>query len=127
MIKLKSLLLERLDYIDVAEQLVKHYKLKSKVKITNGKDKAEYDVDRDTINIRPSYSNVKDFYITVLHEIDHARDAKSMGKSKYKEDYEMETAYALERGGHHHDDNRYEEKAEKWAIKEFNKVWRKKI
>ncbi|MBT4206736.1 hypothetical protein HOE22_00135 [Candidatus Woesearchaeota archaeon] len=127
MIKLKHLLLERVDYIEFAEQLVKQYKLKSKVKITNGPDKADYDVDRDTINIRSSYSSVKDFYITVLHEIDHAKDAKKMGKSKYKKDYEMETAYAIEKGGHHHDDNRYEEKAENWAQKEFIRVWKNKI
>ena len=54
MIKLKSLLLERIDYVDTAEFLVKHYKLKSKVKITNGPDKADYNVDTDTINIRSS-------------------------------------------------------------------------
>jgi len=127
MIKLKSLLLERIDYVDTAEFLVKHYKLKSKVKITNGPDKADYNVDTDTINIRSSYSTVKDFYITVLHEIDHAKDTYKMGKKKYKQEYEMETAYAIERGGHYHDDNWFEEKAEEWAQNEFKKVWRKKI
>ena len=61
MIKLKDLLLERIDYLDAAESLAKKYKLRSRVKITSGKDKADYDVDRDIINIRPSYSSIKDF------------------------------------------------------------------
>ena len=33
MIKLKDLLIERIDYLDTAENLVKQYKLKSKIKI----------------------------------------------------------------------------------------------
>ena len=32
-----SLLLERIDYIDTAKQLIKKYNLRSKVKIINGK------------------------------------------------------------------------------------------
>ena len=75
MIKLKDILLERIDYLTTAEGLIKQYKLKSKVKISSGKDKADYDWNRDIIYIRPSYPNVKEFTISVLHEIDHARDA----------------------------------------------------
>ena len=121
MIKLKDLLVERIDYLDTAESLAKKYKLRSKVKITSGKDKADYDVDRDIINIRPSYSNIKDFLISVLHEIDHAKDAYKLGKSKYKFDYSVKGEMAQQKGGDFHDDNPYEEKAENWAKKEYKK------
>ena len=84
MIKLKDLITERTDFQYVASDLVYNYGLKSNVKTTAGKDKADYDVDRDIINIRTSYSNTKDFLISVLHEIDHAKDAYKLGKSKYK-------------------------------------------
>ena len=72
MIKLKSLLVERLDYHETASQLVKHYKLRSKVKFgkVKGQNKADYDWVSDTINLRKSYPSVKEFIITVLHEID---------------------------------------------------------
>ena len=126
MIKLKDLLVERIDYLDTAEYLVKQYKLKSKVKTTTGKDKADYDVDRDIINLRPSYSSVKDFLISVLHEIDHAKDAYNLGKSKYKFDYSIKGERAQQKGGDFHDDNPYEEKAENWAKKEYKK-WIKKV
>ena len=69
------LLLERIDYLDTAERLVKKYKLKSKVRFTSGKDLADYDWVRDVINLRKNYPTVKDFLITVLHEIKHALDS----------------------------------------------------
>ena len=53
----ESLILERIDLLDTAEQLVKAYKLKSKVRFTSGKDLADYDWVRDVINLRKSYSN----------------------------------------------------------------------
>ena len=54
MIKLKSLLVERIDYQDTAEQLVKAYKLRSKIKIGNvgGGNKADYDWVKDIINLK---------------------------------------------------------------------------
>ena len=122
MIKLRDLLLERIDYLDIAKSLIKRYKLRSKVKITSGKDKAEYDTDRDIINIRPTYHSVKDFLITVLHEIDHATDAYKMGKSRYKIEYEKEGEIAQQKGGDFHDDNWFEDKAEDWAEREAKKL-----
>ena len=59
-----SLLLERIDYIDTAKQLIKKYNLRSKVKITSGKNAGEYIPETDTITIRPSYSSIKEFYIS---------------------------------------------------------------
>ena len=80
MIKLKYLLLERTDLQYVASELVKAYGLKSKIKIgVTGSNRADYNWKTDTINLRRSYPNVKEFVITVLHEIKHALDAKKNG------------------------------------------------
>ena len=126
MIKLKDLLLERIDYLDTAENLVKQYKLKSKIKFSSGSSKADYDWMKDIIYLRTSYSSVKDFLITVLHEIDHAKDAYRMGKRKYEDEYQKAGDMAVNKGKDFHDDNAFEEKAEDWAKKEVNK-WIKKV
>ena len=90
MISLSNFLLERIDYHHVASELVKHYGLKSKVKFVKSRLKGDYNVDKDIINLRPKYKTIKDFLITVLHEIDHALDAKRLGKKKYKQQYSLE-------------------------------------
>ena len=126
MIKLKDLLVERIDYLDTAEYLVKQYKLKSKIKFSRGSSKADYDWMKDIIYLRTSYSSVKDFLITVLHEIDHAKDAYRMGKRKYEDEYQKAGDLAAHQGKDFHDDNAFEEKAEDWAKKEVNK-WIKKV
>ena len=124
-IKLKPLL-ERIDFQDTASQIVKSYGLKSKIKFTSGSNKADYDWMTDTINLRRSYSNVKDFIITILHEIKHALDAKKMGKKRYEKAYSLAGELAQQKGGDFHDDNKFEEDAEKWAKKNLSK-WAKKI
>jgi len=125
-IKLKTLLNERVDYQQIASQLVKSYKLKSKVKITGGSNKADYNWMTDTINLRRSYPNVKEFIITVLHEIKHALDAKKMGKKRYEKAYQKAGDIAVNKGRDFHDDNEFEEKAENWGKKEYLK-WKNKI
>jgi antirestriction protein ArdC len=105
--------------------MVKAYKLKSKVKFKPGKNKADYNWRSDVITLRPSYPSVKDFLITVLHEIDHANDRKTMGAKKYEKEYQKAGEVAIQNGGDFHDDNAYEEKAEKWARSEVKK-WLKK-
>ena len=123
MIKLKSLLVERLDYQDTAEQLVKDYGLRSRVKIGNvsGGNRGDYDWNRDIINIKKSYSSVKEFIITVLHEIDHANDRKTMGARKYEKEYQKAGDIAVNKGKDFHDDNAFEVKAEDWAKQEVKK------
>ena len=121
MIKLKDLLVERIDYLDTAEYLVKQYKLKSKIKFNKGSTKADYDWMKDIIYLRTSYSSVKDFLITVLHEIGHALDAKKLGVKKYIKKYTQAGTMANYRGLDPHDDNKWEEKAEKFARKELSK------
>jgi len=115
-------LLERIDYLDTAKQLVKKYGLKSKVKFTRGKDMADYDWVTDTINLRPSYPSVKEFLITTLHEIRHALDRKKMGVKKYERAYVMAGEIAVQKGGDFHDDNYFEEIAEKWGRREYQKL-----
>ena len=121
MIKLKDLLVERVDYHELASELVRSYGLRSKVKFKSGSTKADYKWLQDIINLRPSYSTMKDFVITVLHEIKHALDTKKMGKKKYEKAYQLAGDLAVNKGKDFHDDNKWEEKAEKFAKKELSK------
>ena len=121
-----DILLERVDFHQIATELVKKAGLKSKVIFKNtGDNKADYNVDDDTINIKPT-SNLKDFLVTVFHEIDHAKDAKKYGKENYKKKYEDEMNIAISKGGHHHDDNYFEKKAERYGRKMARKFLKKK-
>ena len=126
MIKLKPLLTERIDFQDTASQIVKSYGLRSKIKFKSGGDKADYNWITDTINLRPSYSTIKDFVITVLHEIKHALDTKKMGKKRYERVYTIAGQLAVDKGKDFHDDNPYEKEAEDWAKKEYSK-WKNKF
>ena len=129
MIKLKSLLVERIDYHDTAEYLVKQYKLRSKVTFgkVKGTNEADYDWVKDIINLKKSYRSVKEFIITVLHEIDHAKDRKRMGARNYEKEYQKAGDIAVNKGRDFHDDNSFEEKAEKWARKEYSRKWKRKF
>ena len=120
-IKLKDLLIERIDYHELATQLVNSYNLKSKVKIGTGKTFGEYVPEKDLITLRPSYKSSKTFLLTVLHEIRHALDAKQMGVKKYIKKYVQAGTMANYQGLDPHDDNKWEEKAEKFAKKELSK------
>jgi hypothetical protein len=122
----KRILLERIDFQLIASDIVKHYKLKSKIKFGATTNKADYNWITDTINLRRSYPNVKELVITVLHEIKHALDAKKMGKKKYEKAYQLAGDIAVNKGKDFHDDNKFEEIAEKWAIKEYSK-WKNKF
>ena len=120
-IKLKDLLIERIDYHELATQLVNSYNLKSKVKIGTGKTFGEYVPEKDLITLRPSYRTIKQFLLTVLHEIRHALDAKQLGVKKYIKKYVQAGTMANYDGLDPHDDNKWEEKAEKFAKKELSK------
>ena len=126
MIMLRNILLERVDFYQVATDIVRKAGLKSKVKFKNtGKNKADYNVDKDVINISPT-NNLKDFLVTVYHEIDHAKDAKKYGKKGYKKRYEQEMNYAVQNGGDAHDDNYFEKKAERYGQKMARKFLKKR-
>ena len=129
MLKLKDLLIERIDYHETAKQLVKQYGLRSKVKFgkVKGQNKADYDWVKDVINLKKSYPSVKEFIITVLHEIDHAKMRKEMGAKKYEWEYIKAGEEAEQKGRDFHDDNKYEEQAERWAQKEYSRKWKRKF
>ena len=126
MIMLKNILLERVDFHQVATDIVRKAGLKSKVKFKDtGKNKADYNVEDDIIYIKPT-SNLKDFLVRVYHEIDHALDAKKYGKKGYKKRYEQEMNYAVQNGGDAHDDNYFEKKAERYGQKMARKFLKKR-
>ena len=114
--KLKELI-ERVDFIDTAQQIIKQQGLKSKVKVGRGPNKADYDWKKDIIYIRPHYSTMKDFLTTIYHEIDHAKDRKKYGAKTYEKKYQRAGDLAVHKGKDFHDDNAYEEKAERYGRK----------
>ena len=114
-------LLERIDFQDSATELINAYGLKSKLKIGSGKNFGEYVPEKDLITLRPSYRTVKEFLLTVLHEIGHALDAKKIGVRKYIKKYTQAGTMANYNGLDPHDDNKWEEKAEKFARRELSK------
>ena len=126
MIKLKDLITERIDYYQIASDLVSKYGLKSRVKFGSGSNYGDYVPETDTITLRPSYSSMKEFIITVLHEIGHALDADRLGKGRFIKKYNQAGTVAANGGLDPHDDNKWEEKAERFAQREY-KRWKSKI
>jgi len=121
-IKLKDILFERIDYQSTAESLINRYKLKSKVKFSSGKIKADYDWINDIVYLRSSYPTVKDFLFTVLHEIHHALQRKKLGAKNYVKRYQQAGNVALQHGKDFYDDNKFEITADNWAKKELPKI-----
>ena len=107
--------------------LLKHYKVGNvKMKMKSMKDHAHYDVDRGTLQLSTKYKNLKDsqvknFLITIIHEIRHAMDAKKYGWKKFKEMYEMEMNLMVQQGKNEYDDNKYEIEAEEFGQKNWKK------
>jgi len=114
--------------------LLKHYKVGSvKIKQKSMKDHAHFDVDRGTLNLSTKYkviksSQIKQFLITIIHEIDHAMDAKKYGWQKFKDMYEYEQNMITQ--GHYKGksdvywDHPYEIKAEKFGQKNYQKWYK---
>ena len=111
--------------------LLKHYKVGNvKVKTKSMKNHAHYNVDTGTLELSTRYktiknSQVKEFLITILHEIRHAMDSKKYGWKKFKDMYEMEIAlYQAKNPGNEDDwykNISYEVEAEKFGRKNMNK------
>ena len=118
----ESLLKERIDYLDIATEIVKAYNLKSKVKFATGSTLAEYVPETDTIYLRKSYPSVKEFLITILHEIKHALDARQLGVKKFMKKYTQAGTMATYKGLDPHDDNKWEVRAERWAKYEYKRI-----
>ena len=107
--------------------LLKHYKVGSvKVKQKSMKDHAHYNVDTGTLELSTKYktikrNQIKEFLITIIHEIDHAIDAKKIGWRKFKDDYEWEMNYQIAQGKDKYKDNKYEIAAEQFGQKNWKK------
>ena len=112
--------------------LLKYYKVGSvKVKQKSMKDHAHYNVDTGTLELSTRYKTIKtrqirEFLVTIIHEIDHAMDAKRYGWKKFKEMYEMEMNLMIAKGKHQYKDNKYEINAEKFGQKNWSK-WKRKF
>ena len=91
--------------------LLKYYKVGNvKLKQKSMKDHAHFDVDRGTLQLSTKYktikkSQIKDFLITIIHEIYHAMDAKKYGWKKFKDMYEYEMNYQVSQGKDEYKDN----------------------
>ena len=107
--------------------LLKHYGVQSvKVGHKSMKDHANFNVDTGTLELSTRYktvkkNQVKNFLITIIHEIRHAMDAKKRGWKNFKLDYEWEMNYQISKGKDEYKDNKYEIDAEKFGRKNYNK------
>ena len=112
--------------------LLKHYSVGSvKMKYKSMKDFAHFDVDRGELQLSKRYktikdSQVKDFLITMVHEIYHAMDAKKYGWKKFKDMYEHEMNLQIANGKDEYKDNKYEIAAEEFGQKNWGK-WHKQF
>ena len=112
--------------------LLKHYKVGTvKVKTKSMKGHAHFNVDAGTLELSTRYktiktSQVKEFLITILHEIRHAMDAKTFGWKKFKEMYEMEMNLQITNGKDPYEDNKFEIQAEEFGQKLW-KTWKSKF
>ena len=112
--------------------LLKYYKVGSvKVKQKSMKDHAHYNVATGTLELSTRYKTIKnrqikEFLITILHEIYHAMDAKKYGWKKFKDMYEMEMNLQIAKGKDEYKDNKYEIEAEKFG-QGIYKVWQRKF
>ena len=107
--------------------LLKHYKVGNvRVKLKSMKNHAHYNVDTGTLELSTRYktiksSQVKEFLITILHEIYHAMDSKKYGWKKFKEMYEMEMNLQIAKDKDEYDDNKFEIEAEDFGHKNWKK------
>ena len=114
--------------------LLKYYGVSGvKIKEKSMKNHAHYNVDTGTLELSTRYkkirtSQIKEFLITILHEIDHAIDAKKKGWKNFEADYEWEMNYQVGQGKDPYKDNKYEIKAEKFGQKNWRRwyAWFKK-
>ena len=116
--------------------LLKHYKVESvKMKYKSMKDHAYFNVETGTMELSTRYKNLKDsqvkeFLITMVHEIRHAMDSKKYGWRKFKGMWEYEANMITQ--GHvkgktdPYGDNPHEIEAEEFGQKNW-KQWHSKF
>ena len=114
--------------------LLKHYKVQSvKMKYKSMKDHAYFNVETGTMEISTRYktlktSQVKEFLITLIHEIHHAMNSKKYGWRKFKDMWEYEanmiTGGHVKGKTHPYKDNPHEIEAEEFGQKHWNKWYK---
>ena len=111
--------------------LLKHYKVGTvKVRQKSIKNHAHYNVDNGVLELSTRYKtikqkDVKEFLITIIHEIYHAMDAKRYGWKKFKDMYEYEMNLLISKGKDEYKDNKYEIEAEDFGQKNWKKWYNK--
>ena len=116
--------------------LLKFYGVQNtNVQYKSMKDFAHYDVDDGVLELSNRYKtiakrDIKEFLITMIHEIYHAMDAKKYGIKGFKEKYEMEIAQWQAENPNKNPDNWYkhirsEVEAEKFGQKNYSKWFSK--
>ena len=111
--------------------LLKHYRVGNvKVKEKSMKYHARFNVDIGTLELSTRYKTIKnrqikEFLITIIHEIRHAMDAKKYGWKKFKDMYEYEMNYQIANGKDEYKDNKYEIEAEDFGQKNYRKWYKK--
>ena len=111
--------------------LLKHYGVGSvKMKMKSMRNHAHFNVDTGTLELSTRYKNlkdnqIKDFLITIIHEISHAMDSKKYGWRKFKQMYEFEMEIQIQAGKDEYKDNQFEIKAEKFGIQNWKKWYSK--
>ena len=111
--------------------LLRYYKVQNiKIKMKSMKDFAHFDVDRGELQLSTKYSRINnsqiiEFFITILHEIYHARDAKKYGWKKFKDMYEYEMNLQIAKGKDEYKDNKYEIEAEDFGQRTYRKWFSK--
>ena len=114
----------------IADMLKYHKVQNVKIKLKSMKDYAHYDVDRGELQLSTKYSRIKnnqikEFLITILHEIYHAMDAKKYGWRKFKDMYEYEMNLMIAKGKDEYEDNKYEIEAENFGQRTYRKWFQK--
>lgn len=109
--------------VNIANELFKYYNANQlELKFTNDKTLlGNFDFDNNIVYVNPNY-NKEEITITILHEIKHLLQKKSIGKSKFIHNCEIELS-----NGKDQKSVSYEIEAEKWANSEYNKIWKNKL
>ena len=115
--------------------LLKHYKVQNtRMKYKSMKDHAHYVVEDGILLLSTRYKSitnrqVKEFLITIIHEIYHAMDAKKYGWKKFRDMWEYE-ANLITQGfypnkSEPYDHNKHELEAEAFGQKHWKKWYNK--
>lgn len=118
---------EKVDYNSLAAEMLQMYKLTNKIESYNTNNYynvAHYDFNTEILEIYPAgIHSLKEFIITVLHEVDHMLDHKEMGKNFITEyNAEIDRLAPIHTNPYKH--NKFEKKAESFAEKEYDN-WKK--